>query len=200
MRPSWIAGVVATTLLLGLSACSDDESDGDGDADDAPASPAAASPTAASPAATTSPVDDEPAPEPPEAADTRKAREAFARFVVETWGYALRHNDPDPVVRLSPGPKQPCAGCEELEKELSERRDGGWYVDFPGAEVRRLRLTAAPDPGVFLASATIDIPASLSYFEDGSVRNDNDAHRGATFELLMRRDGKQFDLLGFQLR
>ena len=43
MRPSWIAGVVATTLLLGLSACSGDE---DEDEDDAPASPAAASPTA----------------------------------------------------------------------------------------------------------------------------------------------------------
>ena len=192
MRPSWIAGVVATTLLLGLSACSGDE---DEDGDDAPASPAAASPTASA-----SPVEDEAAPEPPLAADTKNAREAFARFVVETWGYALRHNDPKPVVRLSPGPKEPCAGCEELEEELAQRRKDGWYVDFPGAEVRRLRLTAAPDPGVFLASATIDIPASISYFDDGSVRNDNEAHRGATFELLMRRDGKRFDLLGFQLR
>ena len=197
MRPSWIAGnVVATTLLLVLSACSGDDGDepnrSSGSSDEAS--------TAPSPSA--SPVDDESSPEPPSpprATDSKQARTAFLRFVIDAWGYALRHNDPSPVVGLSPSRKQPCAGCAELQSELAKRREQGWYVDFPGAEVRRVEVADGPEPGTFLAAARIDIPASVSYFEDGSMRNTSEEHRGATFELAGRRDGKTFTLLGFRV-
>jgi hypothetical protein len=199
MRPSRLARTaVATTFLLVASGCSGDEPDErDDDAAESSASEAVAATESPSPSA--SPGDGERPPEAPQASDSKKARTAFVEFVVESWGFALRHNDPDPVVRLSPSRKQPCLGCADLEAELAERRKQGWYVDFPGAEVGRIELGPGPEPGTFAAAASIDIPATLSFFDDGSVRNTSEEHPDASFELLARRDGKRFTLLGFRI-
>jgi hypothetical protein len=200
MRPSWIAGnVVATTLLLVLSACSGD--DGDEPEKSSDGSSASTDEASTSPSASASPVDEsspEP-PSPPKAADSKQARTAFLRFVIDSWGYALRHNDPSPVVGLSPSRKQPCAGCAELQSELAKRRKQGWYVDFPGADIGRITFGPGPEPGTFAAAAAIDIPATLSFFDDGSVRNTSEEHPNSSFELLARRDGKEFTLLGFRI-
>ncbi|WP_148574488.1 hypothetical protein [Nocardioides caldifontis] len=208
MRPSRVAdpqtGTIAgravgstlvAALLLTLAACSGDDAD-----EPAAEPPPSSSPPPATPVDGSAEEEPEEPPTPPVAADTRHAREAFVRFVVDAWGYALRHNDPSVVTDLSPRPKQPCAGCPELAQELARRSEDGWHVDFPGAEVRRVRLAPGSVPGTVLGTATIDVPASVSYFDDGSVRNTNEEHRGTTFEVLTRRDGEGFALLGFQVR
>jgi hypothetical protein len=203
MRPSRLARTaVATTFLLVVSGCSGEEpaardADDTGDKGGTSASEAVAATESPSPSA--SPGDDERPPKPPKAADTKKARTAFVKFVVESWGFALRHNDPAPVVRLSPSRKQACLGCADLEAELAERRKQGWYVDFPGADIGRIELGPGPEPGTFAAAASIDIPATLSFFDDGSVRNTSEEHANSSFELLARRDGKEFTLLGFRI-
>jgi hypothetical protein len=200
MRPSRLARTaVATTFLLVVSGCSDGEPD-ERDADDAgetSASEAVAATESPSPSA--SPGDDERPPKAPKASDSKKARTAFVEFVVDSWGFALRHNDPAPVVRLSPSRKEPCLGCADLQAELAKRRKQGWYVDFPGAEIGRIEFGPGPETGTFAAAATIDIPATLSFFDDGSVRNTSEEHPDASFELLARRDGKEFTLLGFRI-
>jgi hypothetical protein len=200
MLPSRLAPTaVATTFLLVVSGCSGDEPDGR-DADDAAETSASEAVAATeSPSPSASPDDDERPPKPPRAADTKEARTAFVEFVVESWGFALRHNDPAPVVGLSPSRKQPCLGCADLQAELAERRKQGWYVDFPGADIGRITFGPGPEPGTFAAAAAIDIPATLSYFDDGSVRNTSEEHPNSSFELLARRDGKEFTLLGFRI-
>ena len=200
MLPSRLARTaVATTFLLVVSGCLADEPD-ERDADDGgETSVSEAVAATESPSPSASPGDDELPPKPPKASDTKEARTAFVEFVVESWGFALRHNDPAPVVGLSPSRKQPCLGCADLQAELAERRKQGWYVDFPGAEVGRIKLGPGPEPGTFAAAASIDIPATLSFFDDGSVRNTSEEHPNASFELLARRDGKKFTLLGFRI-
>lgn len=194
MRPPWIVGKVGgLALVLVLSACGG----GGEDSEDAQESPSA-TPSATPSPTETAEVEEVVAPERPASKDTAKGRKAFARFVIDTWGYALAENDPEPVLSLSPGKKQLCKGCPELRKELTKRRKQGWYVDFPGAKVQGMKLGPGPEDGQVLATARVVIPPSRSYFDDGSFRNDNDRHRG-TFEVLMRREGKKFVLLGFRL-
>jgi hypothetical protein len=130
---------------------------------------------------------------------TPAAREAFTRYVVEAWSFALRSNDPSPVTDLSPR-KRPCEGCRELQAELRKRHRQHWYVDFPGASVRRVRTAAGKAPGTWTGTAVVDIPASRSYFDDGTFRNDNAAHRGATFSVTFRPDGRRWSLLAFSVR
>jgi hypothetical protein len=62
--------------------------------------------------------------------------------------------------------------------------------------VRTVALTSQ-GPGQTYARATVDIPRSTSYFRDGSFRNSSAAHRGATFEVLMRSTGRSYHLLAF---
>ena len=45
----------------------------------------------------------------------------------------------------------------------------------------------------------VDIPASRSFFKDGSFRNDNPAHRGTTFEVQMSYAEKNHALLSFRV-
>jgi hypothetical protein len=131
-----------------------------------------------------------------------KGRRAFAEYVVASWGYALNTNDASAVTGLSPSKKQPCRGCKELAAEMKRRDKEGWHVDFPGARVRKTVLDSAEDR--VLATTTADIPASKSFFEDGTFRNDNDAHAGAKFLIDLRIAGeakkRRWVLLAFSLR
>ena len=195
----------ATVLLLAatVAGCSEDS-------DDSP-EPAASEPSATpsdavasateSPSPTSSP---KPVlPKAPPAKDNDAGRQAFAELVVERWGYALRTNDATALTELSPQAGL-CQGCAELRSELRQRSKQGWYVDFPGAKV--VKVDVAPtddptdDPGTHLARATINVPASESKFEDGAVRNENEARKGATFEVRMLLNGKRYSLLAFSVR
>jgi hypothetical protein len=193
--------VASTALLLAasLGACSDDSSDS---STDEPTSSESATPSETSTTPTPSPSTDT-TPEPelseaPPAKDTKAGRLAFAEFVVERWGYALRTNDASALGDLSPRSGL-CQGCKELEAELKKRTKQGWYVDFPGARVAKVAVAPGEEAGVQVATATINVPMSQSYFEDGSLRNENEARKGAEFEVRMRLDGKRFVLLAFRV-
>jgi hypothetical protein len=194
---------VAAVLVATLVSC--DDGDGSGAAASDPSSSGSLS-ASGSPSATvtsspsTSPTE-EPAPEPPKppaTKDTEAGRRAFAQFVIDSWSYALATNDASALTDLSPKSGQ-CEGCAEFAAELKKRRKQHWYVDFPGVKVLRTELSPGDLPGVWVATATINVPASTSYFRNGAVRNENDAHRGATFEVRMRLDGKRFSLLAFRV-
>lgn len=160
------------------------------------ASESATASAASSPSSTPTP---EKPTEPPFRA-SRDGTRAFVAHVVEGWGYALQTNDPS--VLLDASGREPCRGCEELRRELEQRDQEGWYVRFPGAEVREVTFRA--DGPVTVASATVDIPASQSVFDDGTFRNDNAARRGRQFLVHIRPDGqgerRRWTLLAFSLR
>ncbi len=107
-------------------------------------------------------------PRAPKARDSVEGRKAFTGFVVKRWGYALATNKATALSDLS-AKGSTCRGCKELEKELDKRRKQGWAVDFPGASVDRITVKGAGTPATFEATAIIDIPASRSFFEDGTV-------------------------------
>jgi hypothetical protein len=131
-----------------------------------------------------------------------KGQREFAEYVVASWGYALATNDATALTGLSPSKKEQCRGCKELTAELARRDKAGWHVAFPGATVRHTTLKREDDR--ILATTVADIPASQSYFDDGSFRNDNDAHRGARFLVDLRIDGqakkRHYVLLAFSVR
>jgi hypothetical protein len=131
--------------------------------------------------------------------DTATARKAFAAAVITRWGYALRTDDAGVVTGLSPA-KQLCQGCRDFAAALAVRRKQHWYVDFPGARVRSVTVTPSGAAHTYLAHARVDIPESRSYFTDGSYRNDNPAHKGATFDVRMSYAQKRYTLLAFQVR
>ena len=138
-------------------------------------------------------------PQPPKAANTPTARRAYARFVMDRWAYALSTNDASAVSSLSAKGKT-CEGCADLSKELATRKKEGWFVDFPGVAVDRLEVRSlAGAPGVWAATAKVDIPASRSYFEDGSFRNDNAAHKNTPFTVTMRWGGKRYVLVSYEV-
>ena len=149
-----------------------------------------------------SPTPSPEAPTRPAFAPGDKGRRAFASYVVASWGYALATNDATAVTDLSPSRKEQCRGCKELRAELQRRAKEGWHVAFPGAKVRRTQLDTRDDR--ILATTTADIPASQSYFDDGTFRNDNEAHRGAKFliDLGIAGEGRKrrYVLLAFSVR
>lgn len=192
------AAATAVLLLTAtVSGCSDDSADPS--ASDPSTTPSDVTPSAtesASPSPTASP---EPRrPKAPPAKDSATGREAFTEFVVDRWSYALRTNEAEALTALSPK-SGPCKGCGDLEKELRQRAKQGWYVDFPGARVTKVDVAPGDEPGVHVARAKINVPASVSKFEDGAVRNENEARKGATFEVRMRLDGKRYSLLAFRV-
>jgi hypothetical protein len=202
--PRRVRVTTAATLALlvsGLAGCSGDSETDVAEETTSPSPTASSEPSVStSPSATPTPPDPK-LPREPAAKDTEAGRQAYAEFVVDRWSYALATNDASAVTDLSPEGAL-CQGCPELRAELRTRVKEGWYVDFPGAEVdEKIRLAPAPEgePGVTVATATIDIPASTSYFEDGEVRNENKARKGATFEVRMRLDGKRYSLLAFSV-
>ncbi|GAA1928384.1 hypothetical protein GCM10009815_23500 [Nocardioides marmoribigeumensis] len=194
--------MVAAVALGGLAGCSSDSSKASGTPSKTPASATSSSSgsPSASPSATGAPTPEKPTP--PVFAPGEKGQKAFAEYVVTSWGYALSTNDATAVTGLSPSKKEQCRGCQDLAAELKRRAKDGWHVDFPGAQVRRTTLKRSDDR--ILATTVADIPASQSYFDDGTFRNDNEAHKGAKFLIDLRIDGRakkrHFVLLAFSLR
>lgn len=195
-RATAAAATAAFLLAASVSGCSGDSVDPE--VSDSTTSPSASPSSSPSPSPSAS-MDPEPdLPKAPPAKDTVAGREAFAEFVIDRWGYALQTNDASALTDLSPA-SGPCEGCAELQSELKTREKEGWYVDFPGARVVELAVEPGDEPGVQVATATINVPASASYFDDGELRNENDARKGATFEVRMRLDGKNYVLLAFRV-
>jgi hypothetical protein len=184
-----LVALCAALVLGGCSSGSDDEPSS-ADSPSASASPSASTSTRAAsdrPSKATPPR----APKPTRGPAGQKR---FAQHVMALWGYALRNNDPRALVALS-APGQKCRGCKPFAASLRKREKAGWYVDFAGVDVHRVTVKKVDD-NVY-AKATVDIPESDSYNADGSFRNTNKAHPGATFEVLMHRGDKRFQLLAF---
>jgi hypothetical protein len=184
-----------------LTGCSGDDSTAGGPSGSASASSASPSPSAsASDAPGTTPARAaarKPTRKPtrPPGRPGRAGQRAFVRYVVAAWAYALRTDDARPLVSTSPA-GVPCRGCAAFRASMAQRRREGWSVDLGRLAVRRVALTAQ-GPGQTYARATVDIPRSSSSFRDGTFRNTSAAHRGATFEVLMRRSGRVYHLLAF---
>jgi hypothetical protein len=205
-RPFSVAAATASLLvsLTALAGCGGD----DGAEPDSEPSVSPSDTESESPSPSVSEASDEgeeaevdevfPLPKAPPAKNTPASREAFTEFVVDRWGYALATNEADAVTDLSPQ-GSPCKGCADLEKELQNRRKEGWNVDFPGATVKKVTVEPAGPAQTFDSVATIDIPASRSYFADGAYRNDNEAHRNAEFAVQMRWAGGRYLLLSYSL-
>jgi hypothetical protein len=192
-----VAGLVALVGLMGVAGCSggSDEPRADPSGSPSPSTTASASATTASAQEQAAPRK----PQPPKAAATPAARRAYARFVMDRWAYALSTNDASAVTSLS-APGKKCEGCADLTEELAQRKKEGWFVDFPGVSVDRLEVRSLSSaPKVWAATAKVDIPASRSYFEDGSFRNDNAAHKNTSFAVTMRWVGKRYVLVSYEV-
>jgi hypothetical protein len=182
-----LAAAPALALALLLACCSG--SGGGGSQDRAATASAAASPSASASSS-------ERPPALPAAARSkgRAGQRAFARHVMDVWGYALRTNDARPLTALGAG-KKPCGGCGAFARTLASRRTQGWAVDFPGLRVRSLEVSATG--GQAVARARVDVPQSDSYNDDGSFRNTSPAHKGASFVVRLRYAGKAYRLESF---
>lgn len=191
-----VAVLLAVTSAGALGGCGGDER-----TPGAPAPTTPTSTTAVTPTESPTPTPTEPPgptlPSAPKARDTKPAAAAFTRFVVARWDYALATNDGAAVSKLSPQ-GQPCEGCRDLGAELARRVRQEWRVDYPGSAVRTIDVRREDD--VWVGTARIDVPASRSYYDDGSFRNESPAHAGARFTARFRFDKGGFDLLFFQVR
>jgi hypothetical protein len=184
-----VLALCATVALGGCSGGSDPSSASSRSAS-ASASPSASSTTEA---ATASPTAARP-PRAPKPTRGPAGQRKFARHVMAVWAYALRTDDAKPLVALSPQAKK-CEGCKAFATSMKKRKKAGWYVALTGLDVRKITLKKVDD-NVY-ARASVNVPQSDSYNSDGSFRNTNKAHRGATFEVLMHRGAKHFQLLAF---
>ena len=179
-----LATVLGTTLLLGgcSSAGTDDAASG---------TPSTAPTSGGSAGVSTAPE------QPPAAPRARRGpagERAFARHVMDLWGFALRTNDVRPLMSLGTGAR-PCGGCAALRSELARRRAEKWSVDFRGVDVHRVRVSGPARAAV--ARSTVDIPASDSFNDDGTFRNTSPAHAGASFDVHMRFTGTAYRLVSF---
>jgi hypothetical protein len=184
-----LLALCAALVLGGCSGGSDDEPSS-ADSPSGSASPSASSSTRA---ASDSPTRARP-PRAPKPVRGPAGQKRFAKHVMALWGYALRNNDARALVALS-APGKKCQGCRPFATSLRQREKAGWYVDFAGVDVHKVTVKKVDD-NVY-AKAKVDIPESDSYNADGSFRNTNRAHRDATFEVLMHRGDKRFQLLAF---
>lgn len=139
-------------------------------------------------------------PEEPRFRGSGAGKRDFVRYIIDGWGYSLRTNDAS--VLLEASDKKPCRGCDTLRSELRERKKEGWSVDFPGAKVRKVKFQR--DGDVEVATATVDIPSSQSFFDDSTFRNDNKARKGVPFLLDIRAEGRgkkrHWTLLAFTIK
>jgi hypothetical protein len=209
-RPAPVTSLLTAAVLLGvglLAGCSGDEpaSDSTEATSESPSESASASPTESASEGTAEAEgaaddsEEEPAlPKAPKARNTPDGRKAFTEFVVERWGYALATNEASAVTDLS-AKGSSCQGCKELEKELEKRSKQEWAVDFPGATVDKITVKAAGAPATFESTAVIDIPASRSYFEDGTYRNENEAFKNAEFVVGMKYTEARYVLLSYRV-
>jgi hypothetical protein len=182
-RSSLAAALVAGLVLAGCSSGSDGSSTAD---TQSPATSSLARPSAS---ATT-----EAPPRAPRPAPGPAGQKAFARHVMDLWSYALRTNDARPLTSL--GGRPSCGGCASLSRELARRERQGWVVDFAGLDVHTVALATAQGR-VRVARVSVTIPASDSYNTDGTFRNTNPAHAGATFVVRMRYADKRYRLVSF---
>lgn len=113
---------------------------------------------------------------------------------MDLWGYALRTDDARALVALS-APGKKCQGCAVFAASMTKRKQHGWYVDLAALRVRAVTVKQVTD-NVY-AKALVDVPQSDSYNVDGSFRNTNRPHPGATFEVLMHRGKNRYQLLAF---
>jgi hypothetical protein len=192
--------LVAALALAALSGCSGEASKAAAKPSQTPTSSAGSRSPSLSSSPTAAPTPERPSA--PAFAPGDKGQKAFAAYVVDTWGYALATNDAAALTRLSPSKKELCRGCSDFAAELRRRDKQGWHVEFPGASVRRTTLQREGER--ILATTVADIPPSQSFFDDGTFRNDNEAHRGARFLIDLRTDGQakkqHYVLLAFSLR
>lgn len=201
-RPKSVATVVlAFSMAVAAAGCGGDSTEAADDPSPTTSPTASTTSDGTSPGVTTEPTPSPETaaakpPEAPKASDTAAGRRAFARFVVGTWGYALRTNDPQPLLVLSPKTKS-CVGCPQLKSELLKREKQGWYVDFPGAEVEKADLKNAG--ATWTARMPVLIPESDSYNEDGTYRSTNRAHPKGSFEVEMRFEKGSFELVAFRV-
>ncbi len=180
-----VAGLAAGLLLTGCSSGADEPSP----------SPSQSASTSPSPSGGLSSAADT-APPAPRAVAGPAGQKAFARHVMDLWGYALRTNDARPLTRL--GGKKACVGCAALSTELARRKKQGWVVDFAGLKVRK--VTVAGKPGAeHVVRSTVDIPESDSYNTDGSYRNTSPAHAGSTFVVRLRYADRRYRLVSFSV-
>jgi hypothetical protein len=184
-------------LLLAPTACS---AAGTGSGSPAAGSTHASPSPDASASAGTSAVADPPAvpaaPESPRAGKGRAGQRQFAQFVLAAWSWSLRSNDATPLLDASLG-TEPCGGCTPLRKELRGRDAEGWYVDFPGLRVDRIRLR--PAGADVVAEARVGVPESDALNDDGSYRSTSPAHEDATFTVRMRLVKGDYLLVSFSL-
>lgn len=208
-RSARATSLLTVAVLLGvgvLAGCSGDEpaSDSTEAADASPTESTGESPSASASeglaeAEEAADETEEPTlPKAPKARNTPDGRKAFTEFVVERWGYALATNEATAVSDLS-AKGSSCQGCKELEKELAKRSKQKWAVDFPGATVDKITVKGAGAPATFESTAVIDIPASRSYFEDGTYRNENEAFKNAEFVVGMRYTKARYVLLSYRV-
>lgn len=158
-----------------------------------PGVPSGASSPTPSPSSSTSPLGPPPRPETRRGAPGQRQ---FARYVIALWGYALRTNDPAPLLAAG-ATRKPCQGCERLASTLRQRRREHWYVDFPGVVVRAVDVHRSGD--LTVAEASVGIPPSSSLNTDGSFRGANPAHPHARFVVRMRWVKDTYRLVGFTL-
>ena len=179
--------IVASLVLAGCGGGSEKEPDPSPSPSPSVLTSASASIPSATPTA-------EKVPRAPTATPGKAGQRKFARHVMDLWGYGLRTNNAKPIVALSPKGK-PCRGCAEFAATLKERKQQGWSVDFAGLKVRK--VVPKQVAGHTYARSTVDIPKSDSYNTDGTFRNTNEEHNGATFEVLMSYTKKRYHLLAF---
>ena len=60
-------------------------------------------------------------------------------------------------------------------------------------------MKGAGAPATFESTAVIDIPASRSYFEDGTYRNENEAFKNAEFVVGMKYTKARYVLLSYRV-
>lgn len=176
--------MAAAALVLGACAGGDDDEAAADPSESPSASSASTSDFSPTPTVTEPPTAE--MPRKPDFAGSAAGKRAYVKYIVEGWVYALNTNDPS--VLLDESGKKPCRGCGSLRKELAERKKEGWYVQLSGVKVRKVSFRR--DEGREVATAVVDVPASQSFFKDGTFRNDSQAHRGAKFVIDISADGK----------
>ena len=194
-----LAGVALCVAALTLVGCSDDTDEPASEAGETPTSSESGSESPSeSPSEEASP--DPQKPKEPAFGAGAKAQRAFVTYIVDGWGYSLVTNDAS--VLLDASGKKPCRGCDSLQAELKQREKEGWYVDFPGATVKK--ITFGSRGSIREATAVVAVPESRSFFDDGTFRNDNKAHDKARFLIDIEAVGqgkkRHWELVAFSVQ
>ena len=134
-------------------------------------------------------------PQPPAGRDDRRGRAAFAEYVLQAWVHALNTNDPQALLAVSGD--RPCGGCRQLAAELESRAAAGWSVALEDVRVASSRVRR--EAGTSRVLLSVSLPASDTFFEDGSYRSTNPAHPRSTFEVEMTYTDRRYRLDAFSL-